>query len=163
MNIQEAVEYLKSQIDDPCEGLPQDVFYFISRIVPMVNVDLLIKDDHGRILLSWRDDGFAKAGWHIPGGIIRFKEKFETRIQKVAQFELGTTVECDSEPVAMNQVIRSHETRGHFISFLYQCKVPDGYVPKNDGLSEGDLGYLKWHDFCPEDLVDVHEMYRKFL
>jgi colanic acid biosynthesis protein WcaH len=40
----------------------------------MVNVDLFISDDQGRVLLTWRDDEIFGAGWHIPGGMIRYKE-----------------------------------------------------------------------------------------
>ncbi|HSV43361.1 MAG TPA: NUDIX hydrolase, partial [Candidatus Bathyarchaeia archaeon] len=64
MNIQEAIQFLETQISDSREGLPQDIFFFASRITPMVNVDLLIKDNRNRMLLAWRDDEFAGTGWH---------------------------------------------------------------------------------------------------
>ena len=59
---------------DPNGGLPEELFLFVSRLVPMVNVDLFISDDQGRVLLTWRDDEIFGAGWHIPGGMIRYKE-----------------------------------------------------------------------------------------
>ena len=74
------------------EGLPLDVFYFISQLTPLINVDLLVKNSQGQVLLTWRDDQFHGPAWHIPGGIIRFKERIETRIAKVAQSELGAKV-----------------------------------------------------------------------
>ena len=76
MDTKIAIKFLENQIKNPSKGLPQEIFFFISRITPMINVDLLIKDEKGRTLLAWRDDEFYK-GWHIPGGIIRFKEKTE--------------------------------------------------------------------------------------
>ncbi len=79
MNIHEAIEFLDKQIHNPSSGLPEELFLFISRITPMVNVDLLIKDENGRALLSWRDDQFAGTGWHVPGGIVRFKENMEDK------------------------------------------------------------------------------------
>jgi len=99
MNIHEAIEFLDKQISDSSSGLPEELFFFISRLTPMVNVDLLIKDENGRTLLSWRDDSFAGAGWHLPGGIVRFKEKLEERVLKVAETEIGTVVEFDPVPV----------------------------------------------------------------
>ncbi|MEI7983545.1 MAG: NUDIX hydrolase, partial [Bacteroidota bacterium] len=54
--IQDTIEILNKQIPDPRLGLPEEVFLFISRLTPMVNVDLLIKDKKGLALLSWRDD-----------------------------------------------------------------------------------------------------------
>ena len=163
MNIHETIELLDKQISDPSSGLPEEVFFFISRLTPMVNVDLLIKDENGRTLLSWRDDSFAGAGWHVPGGIVRFKEKLEERVQKVAETEIGTVVEFVPVPVTINQVICDHDTRGHFISILYKCFLPSKFIPTNTGLTNTDKGYLMWHDSCPENMVKVHEMYRKYI
>ena len=77
-------------------GLPDEVFYYISRTTPLVNVDLLIKDENGRTLLSWRNDRYAGKGWHVPGGIVRFKETLETRVQKVAEIEVGVNISFES-------------------------------------------------------------------
>lgn len=163
MNIPEAIEFLDTQVPNPRSGLPEEVFLFISRLTPMVNVDLLIKDENGRVLLSWREDQYAGRGWHLPGGIIRFKEKLETRLMKVAEKEIGSTVEFDPVPIALNQVICDHDTRGHFISILYNCFLSSDFIPANKGLSKNENGYLMWHDSCPENLIEVHEMYRKFI
>jgi colanic acid biosynthesis protein WcaH len=162
MKIDEAIEYLEKQIDNPSIGLPEEIFRFISRITPMVNVDLLIKDEKNRTLLAWRDDIHGK-GWHIPGGIVRFKEKFETRILKVAEKEIGVPIKFDLNPIAFNQIICSHNTRGHFVSFLYKCFLSSSFVPQNIGLKCMDAGYLKWHDGCPENLLEVQDIYKKYI
>jgi len=163
MNIHETIEFLDKQTSDPSIGLPQEIFLFVSRTTPIVNVDLLIKDENERTLLSWRDDQYAGAGWHLPGGIVRFKEKLETRVQKVAETEIGTDVEFDPKPITINQVICNHNTRGHFISILYKCFLSSKFTPKDIGISDKDPGYLKWHDSCPENLIKVHEMYRGYI
>lgn len=159
----DAIAILESHIENAREGLPFAVFELISRLTPMVNVDLLIKDSHDRFLLAWRDDQFAGQGWHIPGGIIRFKETLHQRIQQVALREIGKSVEFDPEPIAMNQVHCSHDTRGHFISLLYSCRIDDDYELDNHGRLPSDPGFLAWHEQCPDNLVKVHEMYRTFL
>lgn len=163
MNIKDAIEVLNKQVKNPSQGLPDEIFYFISKLTPMVNVDLLIKDENGRTLLSWRDDEFAGKGWHIPGGIIRFKESLETRVNKVAETEIGAEVNFDPVPIALNQIICEHDVRGHFISILYKCFLRGTFVPRNEGLSREDRGYLMWHDTCPDNLVKVHEMYRDYI
>ena len=89
MKRRDVIEVLSSSIKDSREGLPKEVFLFISKLTPIVNVDLLIQDERKRTLLTWRDDGFYAPGWHIPGGIIRFKESTATRIQAVGRQELG--------------------------------------------------------------------------
>lgn len=163
MNIRQTIKFLDKQIQNPSLGLSEELFLFVSRMTPMVNVDLLIKDEKGRILLSWRDYKYDGTGWHVPGGIVRFKEKLETRILKVAEKEIGAKIEFDPVPIAVNQVICNHNTRGHFISLLYKCFLSSKFISKNTGIKKGGRGYLKWHAFCPINLIKVHKMYRKYM
>lgn len=164
MNIAEAVKFLDKQIKNPSKGLPEEVFLFASRIVPMANVDLLIKDEKGRTLLSWRDDQYCGKGWHLPGGVIRFKETMKERLEKVAETELGAKVKFEPKPIAVNEIMIKSKTRGHFISLLYKCYLSSNFVPENKGLKETDAGYLKWHAACPDNLLKWHyNIYKKFL
>lgn len=165
MKIHEAIEFLEKQISNSFLGLPEEIFFFISRLTPMVNVDLLVKDEQGRILLSWREKEYNhKAGWHIPGGIVRFKEDLKTRIKKVAQTEIGAMVKFDPTPIAVNQIICTHVSRGHFISLLYRCFLSSKFMPKNKGLKKTDHGYLMWHNSWPKNLVNVQKkIYKSFI
>ena len=97
-----AVCRLKSFVENPSEGLPEEVFQFISCITPLVNVDLLITDPKAGVLLTWRPTGNYPAGWHLPGGIIRLRETFEERIRKVALNELSVDVASIVGPIEIN-------------------------------------------------------------
>jgi colanic acid biosynthesis protein WcaH len=164
VSVAEAVAALDASVPDPSQGLPDEVFYYVSRVTPMVNVDLLVKDERGRTLLSWRDDPYAGKGWHVPGGIIRFRETMETRIRQVAATEIGAPVSFDPLPLAINQIIHPERAiRGHFISLLFRCQLPGAFVPANRGLSRHDAGYLMWHGSCPDDLLELHGIYRSYL
>lgn len=164
MSIAEAIACLEAQLADPAQGLPEEVFLFASRITPLVNVDLLVKDARGRVLLAWRDDCFAGRGWHVPGGIVRFKEALATRVRQVAARELGAAVEFDPAPMAVHELVHpSRPTRGHFVSLLYRCRLPADYVPDNSGRGPADAGYLQWHAGAPANLIAVHEIYRPYL
>ena len=112
MSINQALENIQHYITDPTQGLPEEVFLFLTELTPMLNVDLLIKNKQEQILLAWRDDEFCGTGWHIPGGIIRVKETFKTRIEKVAQKEIGCSLIYNSTPVAVNELIHPQKTRG---------------------------------------------------
>lgn len=162
----EQLANLISLVGNPHEGLPQEIFYFISQLTPMVNVDLLIKNKSGQTLLTWREDDFYGPGWHIPGGIIRFKETAEARIHKVANSELGVTVCAESVPVVVNEIMAEHrDVRGHFISMLFRCtltKQPSlDLMAGSDGLIKS--GQWMWHNGCPDDIIEQHEIYRKFI
>jgi len=164
MNIADAIAILDKRVTNPQAGLPDELFFYISKLTPLVNVDLLIKDEHGRTLLSWRNDQYAGQGWHLPGGIVRFKESLEARVKKVAETEVGTAVDFNPEPIAINQIIlNDYDIRGHFLSILYKCSLSSAFVPENKGISNTDPGYLMWHDTCPDNLLKLQDIYRKFL
>jgi len=157
------VQELQAVTGDPTQGLPEEVFLYASQITPLVNVDLLIKDEVNGILLTWRDDDYYDTGWHIPGGIIRYKETFSDRIHAVARQELGTSVMYDPDPIAINQVIDPTKTiRGHFISLLFACRL---ILPPAETLAVLDQplrGQFQWHKTCPDNLISVHNMYRHY-
>lgn len=160
----EAIKTLVHAVPDPTAGLPDSVFYYISRTTPLVNVDLLIKDESGRTLLAWRNDPHAGTGWHIPGGIVRFKETIEERIRQVALREIGIAVDYERDAIAINEMIhRDRDLRGHFISLLYNCRLDSSFIPQNGELTPADAGYLQWHERCPENMIVYHDVYRKYI
>jgi ADP-ribose pyrophosphatase YjhB (NUDIX family) len=164
MNITDAVKFLENQVPDPSKGLPDEIFYYISKTTPLVNVDLLIKDENNRVLMSWRDDKYSGTGWYLPGGIIRHKETLEERLQKVALTEIGARVDFDPTPLTFRQIIHNErEIRSHFISFLYKCSLNSSFIPDNKDISVTSPGYLMWHNHCPDNLLKCHEEYRKYL
>lgn len=165
MNISTAIKYLKKKVLYPSKGLPDDLFYYVSSITPMINVDLLIKNNNGHTLLAWRDDQYAGKGWHIPGGIIRYKESINERINEVAKNEIGAFINFyHPEPIAINEIFNYEtETRNHFISLLYKCSLPTTFVIKNKVLSKSDSGYLMWHNSCPNNLLKLQDIYRKYI
>lgn len=162
--LSDAVAVLDNQVPNPSKGLPDELFLYVSRVTPFVNVDLLIKDEDGRTLLSWRDDKYAGKGWYLSGGIVRFRETFETRIIKTALREIGCKVRFNKTPIAINQVIYpEHRDRSHFISLLYECFLSKNYELPNKGLSSTDAGFLKWHNKCPSNMIICHRIYRKYI
>lgn len=149
-----------------CAGpWPDALFLFISRTTPLVNVDLLIQDAAARTLLTWRSDDFYGPGWHLPGGVIRFKEAAGDRIRAVAALELGMSVEFDAAPIAVHECIaRDRRDRGHFVSLLYRCRVHHGPEPALENRDEEPrAGQWRWHSRCPQDLIPEQRAYAAFL
>jgi ADP-ribose pyrophosphatase YjhB (NUDIX family) len=145
--------------------LPEDLFLLISRVIPMVNVDLLIKDNQNRTLLTWRDDEIYGAGWHLPGGVIRFREMAAHRVQEVAKSELGAEVIFESKPLWVAEMIHpTRDTRGHAVALLYRCELAG--EPRADLEYRGGqptAGAWQWHTHCPPDLLPFHRVYARFL
>lgn len=159
------IDLLESEIKNSLDGLPEDIFLFLTRVTPMINVDLLIKNKSSQTLLTWRDDGVVYSGWHVPGGIIRYKETISDRIKAVALIELGAKVTFKTKPLAVNEVIiPKMMNRSHFISLLYECTLNsplNNEIKYKSGIAKP--GEWAWHDTCPKDLIPVHGMYRKYL
>jgi colanic acid biosynthesis protein WcaH len=166
MDLKHAIEMLEGLINNPHHGLPEDVFLFISGITPTINVDLLIKDTNKRTLLTWREDLFGNIGWHIPGGVIRFKETFADRIHAVAKNELGANIVFDLVPIAVHEIIHpERRTRGHSISLLFKCSLLT--LPAEDmrynKIGNPTTNQWAWHDSMPDDIVYVQRIYKKFI
>ena len=63
MELQKKIKVLEFLIKDPKKGLGEEIFLFVSRITPLINVDLLIKNEKGQTLLTWRDDIYYWRHW----------------------------------------------------------------------------------------------------
>ena len=165
MELEKIINLIESSIENPSKGLPEDIFLLISRITPLVNVDLLIKNEQNHTLLTWRDDGYYPPGWHVPGGIIRLKETIADRVRAVAENELGAKVEFNKSPLAFNEVIHSaRKNRNHFISLLFQCSlVTQPNKRLNCRGNSPKPNEWAWHSTCPSNIIPVHEMYRKYI
>jgi ADP-ribose pyrophosphatase YjhB (NUDIX family) len=161
----QAMATLDAWVGEPAGGVPEEFFLFLSRFTPILNVDLLVQDERGRTLLTWREDETYGAGWHVPGGIIRYKETAEERIRATARRELGADVAFDAEPIAIEQFIApGHRDRAHFVSLLYRCRLlgpPDAGLEYLAGEPRRDQ--WAWHEGAPPDLLPVHARYRRFL
>jgi ADP-ribose pyrophosphatase YjhB (NUDIX family) len=159
---QDAIQALDALIGDPHPGfLPLEVFLFISRHVPLFTVDLWIQDEAGRVLLTWRDDGYFGSGWHVPGSALRFQETIAHRLSECAREELGAEVEWDPTPMDLLEEIEPHaRTRGHNVSAAYRCRLltpPDPARAYVGGTPRA--GQWAWHPTCPPDLLPVHRVY----
>jgi ADP-ribose pyrophosphatase YjhB (NUDIX family) len=159
------IRQLEYHLDAKADGLPEELFLFVSRITPLINVDLLIQDDGGRTLLTWRNDRFFGPGWHVPGGIIRHKEAAADRIHTVARQELGAAVTFDPAPILVHENIRSEwRDRGHAVSLLYRCRLASALDPRRRYAPEAPLpDQWLWHERRPENLIPEQRAYAAFM
>lgn len=156
------IKALEAAIGDARRGLPEDVFRFVSRITPLINVDLLIKDDQSRTLFTWRDDEFFGPGWHIPGGIIRYKESAAERIRYCAREELGADISSEPAPLSVFEDIGGQDTRGHHVSLLYRCRLVTAPDPARRAAEPPLPGQWRWYAGVPADLIEEQRPYARF-
>jgi ADP-ribose pyrophosphatase YjhB (NUDIX family) len=158
-----AIAAIEAAIGDPRQGLPEDVFLLVSRITPLVNVDLLIQDDRRRTLLTWREDRLFPAGWHVPGGVIRYKEAAADRVRACAREELAADVSFDPSPLCVVETILESRDRGHAVSLLFRCRLTSPLDPAGEAVAATPVaGQWRWHQGAPPDLLDVQSQYARF-
>lgn len=162
----QAIETLRAMRYDASGGLPQELFLLVSALVPLPNVDLLVVNERGQLLLSRRNDPYFPQGWHIPGGCMRYGEDFHQRILATARKELGCDVTSDPEPVAVRNILRGPNPqldhpneRGHNVAILFRCYLPKGYCIDNGVKTPDDNGYLRWFETIPEDFLAIQQAY----
>ena len=160
-NIGRLLLQIESQALSPENGLREEIFLLVSRLTALINVDLFIQDGQCRTLLTWRDDGFYGPGWHVPGGIIRYKEVASNRVRTVAREELGTEVSFDDRPVSVHEVIKPDaRDRAHFVSLLYRCHLLGPLdVRRRFVRASPEPGQWEWHEHCPENLISEQLVY----
>lgn len=77
----------------PSAWLPADIFSTIVAHTPLVSIDLIVEDAQSRILLGRRRNQPAQDYWFVPGGRIRKLETLDAAFLRLAQEELGITVD----------------------------------------------------------------------
>lgn len=161
-NIKKKIIAIEKTIKRPTHSLPKDIFLFVGRLTPFINVDLLINCPKRGTLLTWRNDSLTGSGWHIPGGIIRFREKIDTRIQLVAKSELGIKILKYNGPIEINEIISNLKERSHFISLLYQCSLSKKENIKLNNILKKN-SKIKFFKFKPKNLLKWHKIYSDYL
>ena len=140
------------------DGLPDHLFKYVSSITPLVNIDILLINQNNEFMLTWRDDGIYGPGWHVPGGIVRFKESVHRRISEVCRIELNINNYTDLQLVQVNQIMNpDRDFRGHFISFLFSARVDLQSSPEQSDESGKPL--RGWFTSMPTPMIRQHTRY----
>jgi colanic acid biosynthesis protein WcaH len=69
--------------------LSQIDFLDIVRLTPLISIDLIVSDVHGRILVGRRRNRPARGTWFVPGGRILKDETLDSAFARIAEAELG--------------------------------------------------------------------------
>lgn len=168
----QAIAALKEEMERegirPENGLGEDLFLFSSTLMPVVNVDLLVVNEKGQVLLTWRDDPHCGTGWHIPGGCIRFGETAMERAEKTAQQEFGCGVRLEPEILHVFEIFTRHERpikdqneRSHFVTLVLSGLAPADLDTENQTVQPGQPGFMKWFSTLPDELLQVQNCYRE--
>ncbi|MDD3763237.1 MAG: GDP-mannose mannosyl hydrolase [Nevskiales bacterium] len=69
----------------------QDYLQMIARM-PLVSIDLIVRDPRQRILVGLRSNEPARGTWFVPGGAIRKNETLDHAFARITHAELGLSL-----------------------------------------------------------------------
>jgi colanic acid biosynthesis protein WcaH len=64
-------------------------FFQVVTNAPLVSIDLIVKDERGRVLLGLRRNKPAQGFWFVPGGRVFKDERIEQALKRIGLEELG--------------------------------------------------------------------------
>lgn len=142
------------------------IFKEIVRNVPLVSVDLIVRDLRGRVLVGLRNNRPARRTWFVPGGVIHKNERIAQALQRVAQVELGIILaEHDVrffgvyEHLYADNFCGDPEFGTHYVVLTYEIHLKTAVEIKTDGQ------HLKMQWLELETLLqreDVHQNTRAY-
>lgn len=115
---------------DPAEKpVPDDDWRRIVEHVPLVSVDLLVRDGDG-VVLGKRTNEPAKGEWFVPGGTVLKGERLEAAVHRVAREELGVDVEIEERLGTYEHFYDASEVPGvdskHYLATAFVVTPVDG-------------------------------------
>lgn len=118
--------------------------------VPRLCVDLVVKTPEG-VVLSLRNLPSWRGKWHLPGGTVLYGEKITDAIGRIAQEELGVSVEMKTLLGYIE--FPSEETErgfGHTVSMAFLCSTDKVNFKPNEESSKIEVFKELPPDLIPE-------------
>ena len=134
--------------------------------LPLVSIDLLVRNSDGAILLGNRENRPAMGYWFVPGGRIRRMERFDAAFRRVTNDELGLIIEIEE---AQFQGVFEHmyddsafsdEIGSHYVSIamvLEDCELDLAKLPQ--------IQHKEYRWFNLQEIIEdvrVHERTKEF-
>jgi colanic acid biosynthesis protein WcaH len=69
--------------------LPENVFKGVIESTPLISIDLIVRNDAGKVLLGKRLNRPARGYWFVPGGRVLKDETIESAFSRLVKQELG--------------------------------------------------------------------------
>jgi len=136
-----------------------DEFLRIVDATPLVSIDLIIRNEHGAVLLGKRLNRPAKDSWFVPGGRILKNERVQEAIARISNCEIGFAVSNAKllgvfDHLYEDNFLGATGINTHYVVLGFAAQMPSGAsVTPDDQHSE-----LRW--WRVEELLlnaEVHE------
>lgn len=131
--------------------LSQEVFSTVVENMPLISIDLIVRNNNNEVLLGKRVNEPAKGYWFVPGGRIFKDEGLDVAFARTVQEELGLEMQRSQamfdktyEHFYENNVFND-EFRTHYIVLAHKIKI--------DKLPELNEQHNEYRWFDVEELL----------
>ena len=114
-------------------------FLKIIDATPLVSIDLILENQHRKVLLGKRTSRPAQNYWFVPGGRIQKNEKLADAIKRISLAELGTELTLsDGQLLGAFDHIYDDNFSGvdgintHYVVLAYNIKLKDNFEIEPD-------------------------------
>ncbi|MCG2635343.1 MAG: NUDIX domain-containing protein [Gammaproteobacteria bacterium] len=108
------------------------IFQQVVEVTPLVAIDLVVRDAHGRVLLGLRRNRPARNFWFVPGGRILKNERMDNAFLRLTLEELGKPMlRSTARPLGVFEHIYLDSIFGenigtHYVVLGYLIDLPAG-------------------------------------
>lgn len=132
--------------------LDRDDFLHLLRCGPLVSIDLVVRDDEGRVLVGWRVNRPARDAWFVPGGRIYKDERIGAAFERITAAELGAARDLsDARPLGVFEHL--YDDNGLDVPGVSTHYVVLAYELRARALSLPDAQHSRYRWMTPEELV----------
>ena len=142
--------------------IDHDTFQTIVDKTPLISIDLIVRDDSGRILLGQRLNRPAQNYWFVPGGRILKDESLACAFKRLTQNELGQTFNIDDGELLgpydhfYDDYVFGTDVSTHYVAIAYVLKVSNALDALPVGEQHGGYRWFDIESIKNEEKVHLH-------
>lgn len=141
-------------------------FAHVLRHAPLVSIDLVVRDPHGRVLVGLRVNKPARGSWFVPGGRIYKDERLDAAFARITRAELGLEIARREgeflgvfEHLYDDNALDEPDVGTHYVVLAYELRV------EPTALSLPDAQHNRFRWITPDEVRQdptVHENTRAY-
>lgn len=138
--------------------MDRDTFLTVAAATPFVSIDLIVRNEHGQVLLGYRRNRPARDSWFVPGGRIRKNERTQDALARIARNELGIDATGGRllgvfDHIYDDNFYGAPDIGTHYVVCAYQFHIGADASLRPDDQHAG----LRW--WSPEQLLSSPEVH----
>lgn len=129
---------------------------------PLISIDLIVKNDSGKVLLGKRLNAPAKGYWFTPGGRIYKNESMANAFVRIARDELGIEVTIEQasfigtfEHFYEDSIFGDHIST-HYVVLAYTISLPTTHCSPTTNIQHADYRWQAIESLLTDPEVHTH-------